>query len=242
MLSPEDEFLQRYQAGAAALDRGDWERARREFERLTLDLPEFAPAWDGLGRALDGLGDLTRAGRCFRRSSRLDRGSWQSRYHWGTALYRAGDLLQSRRWLRAATRLGPAERANHHRLGLCLADLGDLTGALRSFHRALECPENGIADARLWVCIGDGERDRGEYDQADAAFQRACLLAPSDPVVYHHWALLARRREAWDEAEQLARRARALERDGFRALVLLVELALERSDWSAAEVRIGELE
>lgn len=237
-----DEIYERYRTAEAALERRDLERARRQFEHLTLDAPGFAPAWDGLGQSLEGLGDLTGAGRCFRRAARLDPRNWRSRSLWGAALYRSGDLLGARRWLRRAAGLGPEVRVVHYHLGRCLADLGDLTGALRCFDRALTCAEGEITDTEVWIRIGDALRDREQYPEAEAAFERACLLAPEDRAVYHHWALLSRRREDWEDAERLARRARALEREGCRSLLLLVDLALDQQHWEAAQERISQLQ
>jgi tetratricopeptide (TPR) repeat protein len=242
MPSTEDDLEHRYLAATAALERGDVEMARRHFEVILADAPEFAPAWDGLGNCYEAEDDLKKAGDCFRKAMRLDRHGWRSRYNWGVALHRAGEVDKACRWLSEAAKLAPQERRIHQRLGLCYSDLGDYEEALRCYRRALEQPERGVTDAELYVEIGNVERDRGELEAADKAYERACLFSPNDPLVYYNWAVVAARQGDPDGAERLAVRAHALDPRSTRHLLLLINLAMDAGRWEAAEKRIADLQ
>lgn len=241
MLLSEMDLETRYLAATAAVERGEIDSARRLFELVLLDAPRFAPAWDGLGTCYEMEDDLNKAGDCFRRAMRCDRNNWRSRYNWGAALHRAGDVRTACKWLREAGRIAPTERRILHRLGTCYSDLGEHEEALRWFRRALEQPEREIRDAELYMQIGEAERERGDLEAAEKAYERACLLSPDDPSLYYHWALLtARAGDLWG-AQRLAFRARALDPRTLRYALLPVRLAADAGDWVAAEARITEL-
>jgi tetratricopeptide (TPR) repeat protein len=241
MIDVEEEICGRYLAAAAALARGDVETARRDFELLVLEAPRFAPAWDGLAGCWDAEGDLKKAGEYYRRAIRLDSRNWRSRLNWGSALHRAGEIKEACKWLRGAASLAPEERCIHHRLGSCHFDLGDYDEALRCYRRALECPEREITDSELYLSIGAAEMERGDLDAADEAYQKACLFAPDNPVVYHQWAVLCARQGDVENAERLAQRAVGLDRRSLRSLLLLVDLAVESGRWPDARSRIEEV-
>lgn len=241
MSAADDEIGYRYLEASAALERGDLDRARRAFDLLLLDVPRFAPAWDGLGRCHAAEGDLRRAGDCFRKAMRLDRRSWRSRFYWGTALLRAGDLQEACRWLREAQRLAPQERLVYLWLGTCYADMGDYPAALKTYRDALEQPERDVRDTELYVRIGSAECERGEFEAADKAYELACFLSPDDPQVYYHWASVTARQGDPDGAQRLAARAAALDPHSRQYLVLRIRLALEAGDQPAVDARLREL-
>src|SRR5690242_2703262 len=122
MTEPDDSLDRRYLAAVASLEREDWEAARRGFQWVLADAPGFAPAWDGLGSCHAAEGNLGSAEECYRKSMRLDRGGWRSRFNWGLALHRAGKLDEALPWLIGAAKLAPEERLIRHRLGLCYFD------------------------------------------------------------------------------------------------------------------------
>lgn len=238
----EEDLCRRYLAALSALERGHPVQARREFELLTLEAPRFAPGWDGLGACCEAEGELRRAGECYRRAMGLDRRNWRSRFNWGVALHRAGDLRQAIRWLRDALKLAPQERRIHRWLGQCHFDLGDPAEALRCYRRALEQPERDVRDAELWTLIGRAEAERGDYEAAEHAYQRACLLSPDEAEVYHGWAQVTARQGDRSGADRLAARAVALDPRSLQYPLLRVRLAADAGDWEAAESRIRDLE
>lgn len=238
----EEEVGTRYFRATAALQHGDLRLARREFECLTLDVPRFAPGWDGLGRCHDEEGDPLRAGECYRRAIRLDRGNWRSRYNWGRTLHRAGDLRGAARLFREAVRLAPTERLLHQALGQCRLDEGETSEAIRCFRTALEQPERDVRDADLHLLVATAEAERGDLPAAETACSLAALLAPDDPGVYQHWAAVSARAGDFTGADALAARAAALDPRSRRPRLLRASLAMERQDWEAAGARVRELD
>lgn len=241
-MEPEDELEQRFFRAQAALERGNWPGARRDFEILVLDAPGFAPAWDGLGRCHAAEDNLPQAEECFRRAVRADRGSWAARYHWGQALQAAGRVRDAARLYREALRIAPEERCLHYAMGQVYLELGEPREALFSLRAALEKRERGVSDAEVYIAIGGAEAERGDLQAADEAFQQACLLEPNNPRVLLKWATLSLRAGDLPGAERLARRAEALDHRSFRPRTLLAALAWERRDWAAADAAITGVE
>jgi Flp pilus assembly protein TadD len=242
MIHEDEEIGTRYFQATSALQHGDLRLARREFECLTMDAPRFAPGWDGLGRCHDADGDPHRAGQCYRRAIRLDRGNWRSRYNWGRSLHRAGDLRGAARLLREALRLAPTERLLHHALGHCRMDEGNPTEAARCFRAALAQPERELRDAELHLLVATAEAERGDLPAAEKECGLAALLAPDDPGVYYHWAAISARNGDLSGADSLAARAAALDPRSRRPHLLRASLAMERRDWAAAEMRVRTLD
>jgi tetratricopeptide (TPR) repeat protein len=241
MIEVEEDLCARYVAAASSLGRGDVDNARRDFELLVLEAPRFAPGWDGLARCWDAEGNLEKAGDFYRRAIRLDNRNWRSRYNYGVSLHRSGELREAGRWLRAAAHIAPQERSIHQRMGNCCFDAGEFEEALRHFRQALQCPEADVSDAELYLDIGKTEVERADLDAADQAYQKACMFAPDDPNVYYQWAMLCVRQGDLDNAVRLANRAKALDRNSLRTLLLLVNLAVDSGRWPDAQARIEEI-
>ena len=240
-LTADEELLERYVAARRLLDGGDSIHARREFESLTFDAPGFSAAWDGLGGCWEAEGELKRAFESYRRAIRVDRRNWRSRYNLGLALQRSGDLHGAMRWFRDAIKIAPKQRCLYLELGRCFAERGDCRSAIRTFEAALRQPEDDISDAEILKQIARAHSANSDHAAAEAAFERSCLLQPSDPDLYYHWAVAAAAAANLDDAERLAVRAAALERGGHRAALLRVTLAIDSGDETTARVRIDEL-
>ncbi|HEU4752874.1 MAG TPA: tetratricopeptide repeat protein [Armatimonadota bacterium] len=237
----EEDLCYRYLQAAAALERGEVDAARRAFQVLLLDEPRFAPAWDGLGGCFDLEGNLEKAGEAYRKAIRLDRMNWRSRLNWGLALQRAGELKEAVRWLKDAARIAPAERRPLQAIGDCYAALGEWAEALRWLRRALEQPERDVSDAELYVRIGSAEAEQANWQAADEAYSKACLLSPEDPEVFYHWALTTARSGDPENAQRLGGRAQALDPRSLRYRMFLIELAADQGDWPGAQSRIDAL-
>jgi tetratricopeptide (TPR) repeat protein len=241
MIDVEEELCARYLSAAAALARGEIDNARRDFELIVMEAPRFAPAWDGLASCWDADGQLKKAGEFYRKAIKLDGRNWRSRLNWGVALHRAGELKEACRWLRTAAAIAPEARCIPYRLGTCQLDAGDYDEALRSFRRALQCPEREVSDTELYLHIGRAELERGDLDAADEAYQKACLFSPDNATVYYQWAQLCVRQGDPENAERLALRARGLDRRSLQTLLLLVNLAVDSGRWPVAQARIEEI-
>ena len=239
---PDEVVAERYQDGLALLERGEPEQAREDLEAVTRLMPEFLPGWDALGRARAGAGDIEGAEQCFREAVRLDRGYWYSWYHWAQALRDAGRPAAALRVAASITRREPIARCVQFLRGRCQFDLGEVAKARRAFEAALGAREDEVADGMVLVQLAQVWADLEEFEEAEQCLQRACLVSPDDPQVFLCWAQVLSQRGDDEAAERMAKRAVALDRGSPAALLFLINLALEKSDWEKAEVGITGLE
>jgi tetratricopeptide (TPR) repeat protein len=115
----------------------------------------------------------------------------------GRALDALQDLLQ-------ALRLAPEDPATHYHLGIFLAQQGVEFGK-SELHASLQMEPDQI-DA--WLQIGAIHAERGEWPEAEAAYQAALDIDPSDPWANRELGLLLLDRGEVHEAIQYLRFAR----------------------------------
>lgn len=98
----------------------------------------------------------------------------------------------------------PGDALLAERIGICAIHLGDLVRATRAIARATDA---STATWRAWNARGVLADQRGEWDDADAAYAKAASLASDRPEILnnHGWSLLARGR--WREALSLLEQA-----------------------------------
>lgn len=239
-MSDEDPIHRRYFDACRLLDEGRVVDAQREFERLTLDAPRFAPAWDGSARSLIQLGQFDGAMEHFRRAIRLDPASWRIRYHMAAALRGAGRPGEARAHLVAAQRRDASQRCVAYEEGLCWLDEGEPLRGVKALERALALEPREISDAVVWTAMGRCWAETDEFEAADEAFSKALMIEPRDHRVLLHWAEFAAQRGRSEEAERFAVSARSLN-GGCEPDRLRLRLAMERGDSTAVEARLGDL-
>ena len=123
-----DHEIARIRLGRHFLEAGDPAAARSEFARSARARPSKA-AWGGLGRALEGLGDLPAAARAYEAGLAVDPADAELLRSSGFAHLRLGDLGIARRRLRASLQIEP----DHPRA----------KSAVRSLRRAQQPPPRG---------------------------------------------------------------------------------------------------
>lgn len=133
----------RHDEARAALQRGDFERARVLYHILIKVHPEDALAWREAGRASHALGELDFAVRELGRADELRNRAVDPELHYllGEALYALGRDAEARRVHdRAAREVGPAPTDRLERLWLAriLARRGDIFGADAIYDALLE--------------------------------------------------------------------------------------------------------
>lgn len=105
----------------------------------------------------------------------------------------------------ASDALTPAE---HLKLGVSYEYAGKPELALREYQRAAVGPLQGAA----LTCQGNIHAAQGRVMEAETAYRAALTLEPDNPVALNNLAwLLCQEGRSFDEAEQLVRRAIALE-------------------------------
>jgi arylsulfatase A-like enzyme/Flp pilus assembly protein TadD len=108
--------LLRVQAGEAARDAGDVDRAIVLLREATALSPGTASYWNSLGMALGGKGDLAGAAEAFRKAIHGDPTSAQYAYNLGLALRRQGRETEAVREFQRALQLDPGFTAARRQL------------------------------------------------------------------------------------------------------------------------------
>jgi tetratricopeptide (TPR) repeat protein len=103
--------------------------------------------------------------------------------------------------------------------GMAASLLKKYDEAIASFGKTLEClkrekePDREI-ELQAYVLLGEAYNEQKRYDQSDAVFERALLLAPNNALVLNNYSYyLSLREEKLDVAERYIRRCIAMEPD-----------------------------
>ncbi len=174
----------RLRPALGALGAGDWEQARRIYERVAADSPDLAEAQYGLGYALMRLGRTAPAIEHAERAVALDPDHAEYRYALATMLRSRGDLAGAIDAYRATLAIDPDETDCRIDLAGALEQAGRLDEAEAELRAQLEAtPGEQRADAhlvRVRLRSGGGSAE-------DLASWRATLDAilakPDDPLV-----------------------------------------------------------
>lgn len=182
----------------ALLSSGQLSKATALLETITSELPDFADAFDVLGRAQLKLGQLHQAMASFRRASGLTPSSVGRLQRLGLLAYYLGDADEAESLLEQATLLGHDTRAYDYQtlalLALLRAQQNDGTGMLRCrdlarslaakappserLRRVLNLTE-GIAALRqghFSATVAAVKELGAELDASDFDFDLACVL------------------------------------------------------------------
>jgi tetratricopeptide (TPR) repeat protein len=168
-------------------------------------MPERAPAYRGLGDALEQLGRVEDAMAAYRQALALDHDDYAARYHLAVALDRTGRREEAIPEYRETIRLCPNHAGAHNNLGVLL------------FERAKDLPSGPERDAGLKAaeehyCAAL----RADLGDAEALFNLGEVLSltgrPAEAVVAFRQAS----RLNPDDAETQAGLAAALEATGAR--------------------------
>lgn len=137
----------------ALLSSGQLTKAAALLETITTELPDFADAYDVLGRAQLKLGQLHLAMASFRRASGLTPASVGRLQRLGLLAYHLGDAVEAEHLLEQATMLGHDTRAYDYQtlalLALLRAQQGDGPGMMRCRDLARSLTAKAAPSARL---------------------------------------------------------------------------------------------
>ncbi len=177
--------------GRAALAQGDAEAARQAFERAREAAPSLPAALVGLGRIALAQGDAERAASLFDEAAESSQGDPEALYSAAQAYLQAGQTDEAERRLEALLEAHPGHAGAANDLAWLLAeqrrDLDRALGLARRASRSLPGPD--VQDTLGWVHI-----QRGEFDLAVEAFEKALQARPSFPMArYHLGVALAKR-------------------------------------------------
>jgi tetratricopeptide (TPR) repeat protein len=154
-------------------DEHKYDAAVRRLRALTAQQPEFARAWDNLGLALEGLGQLSEAVSSYRVAVRLNR-EQKSNSPWpplnlGTLLTRMGELKEAETLIREALHDEPGLAEAHYRLGVNLHKQGEEQAAIAALQQATKLDPS---KSEPLYTLGQIYREQGNVTAAARTFER----------------------------------------------------------------------
>lgn len=159
--------------GDCYLQRGDPAEALAEYHRALSLQSDYAPAYDGLGRAAESSGDVQKAIEHYRKAIELNPGYPDAAIHLGDLFLRDGRLNEAIDLFLTAIKVRPDFAAAYNRLGVAYARQRLSNEAIAALRQA-ETLERGNS----WhpVTIGGIFQDLGFLVQARREFDKALEL------------------------------------------------------------------
>jgi tetratricopeptide (TPR) repeat protein len=178
-----------YNAGLALLETRRFDDARASLESAAALKPEEPNVADALGRAYDGIGDVSRAIISFKRAIEINPEMFESYNNLGTVYFKNKDYSLAEANFTAALRLKPQAATSRFNLGLSYARQGRYTDAARELEQVVQAtPKDAEALYELGLAYERGGRD----NDAVLALRRAGSLAKSEELASRIDASLAR--------------------------------------------------
>jgi superkiller protein 3 len=177
--------------GYLLLDEKQFKQAEAKFrEALAIDA-KHAPAVDGVGRALQGLGKTAEAVAAYEQAAALwrEEGSDDTKIalqDWGYLLLDDNQFEQAEAKFREILAIHANYAPAVNGLGRALQGLGQAAGALAAYEQAAALwSEQGSADAKFALQNWGGLlEDVDDFEAAVAKFRQAVALAPDDSATW----------------------------------------------------------
>lgn len=170
---------------------------------------------------------LARAEAVLSEAVTLDPGLWEAHYDLGLARRRRGALDEARAALARAHELAPKEPEPLWALAECELARGELSKAAGLLEQLLEIAPDHV-EAHL--ALSAIERQRGEIDAALAAARALLIQNPRETRALLEIGRIYRATKAYDVAELVLEKARALSSESAAVYNELGLLALDRGD------------
>ncbi len=208
--SPEPALSQRLDRASEFFEKGDYEAARREYERATKEDPGSIPAWRGLGWTLWHLGERERALRVWNDLLKVRPNepelllalaqAYEQREEWGQAMQFYDKLLGSKsrprdahlgraRVFRATRKFSAAEEEIQRVLAdspadldaqFLLAGISGDTGRWAEAKRILDRLIVSKPELKTLRAHGDAATELGQFDEAVNDYRHALKIRPDD--------------------------------------------------------------
>ncbi len=186
--------------GDCYLKRGDPEEALAEYHRVLAIQNDYAPGWDGLGRAAEASGDVEKAIEHFRKATDLNPGFPDPSLNLGDLFMREGRYAEAIDLFIKAIRVRPDFAAAYNRLGAAYAyqRLGNEAIAALRHAETLEPgnPWHAVTIGRIFLRLDNlvqAERELARAHEKDPDYLEAYLVRAD----------LLRRLGRFDEAIQI---------------------------------------
>lgn len=162
--------------GELLLAGGAYDRAEAHFQQLAAEAPQSAEVWAALGAIALHKGDSASAQQAWKRA--LDLGIADARlcYQYATLADQAGLPQEDiRTALERVVQIEPDFDDAHYHLALLEKNARHFEAALREFHAMRHVPESRAY--AYWLALADTFNELGRRDEAQAAAERASILA-----------------------------------------------------------------
>ncbi len=159
----------RYKMGRLFLQKGLYEEARKEFQRVLEANADHALAYDGIGRTWFYAGEYEGAERNFKEALRFNPELWQTHNFLGIIYGRRKEFDKAMNEYKIAIALKPDGSILFNNLGMSLFFKGDHEQAVRAFTDALKLKN---ADKRIHNNLGLALCKMGRSQEALEAFRK----------------------------------------------------------------------
>jgi tetratricopeptide (TPR) repeat protein len=160
-----------------AIDRGDYEQARRELVQLATLAPSSAETHQRLGMVLQLEGRLPEAEACYRAALERDSDYVEALIGLGQVEALRGDQAAALKHFETAIEIEPHLPKAHFSLGRLFESQGKHDDALAAYFRALEYDPNNI---ELSMNVAGIQLAHNQADQALSRLDRTVELAPDN--------------------------------------------------------------
>lgn len=191
--------------------------------------PDYDRAWNNLGVALVGEGQIEEAITAYREAVRHRPSNPQAYYNLGLALAGRKEYQEAIRCYRKALFLRPRSAETHNSLGQALAGSGRRSSAIFCYRKAIELsPDNPRIRNNLGIILAD----QGDHPGAISQYRQALRINPDFAVVHSN---LGNSLTAAGRAEEALRHYR-------RAVDLEPDYAMGHNNLGTALARQGKLQ
>ncbi|HET6370236.1 MAG TPA: tetratricopeptide repeat protein, partial [Nitrospiria bacterium] len=195
--------------GSALLNRGEYERGRKEFEEAIRIDPASPSGWIGIGRADQLMGHLDLAEKELRKGTEMTT-RYDVRLYLGEVLRAQGKLAEARDVLEDVARRNPVDVAPRIELAGIAMIQGREAEGLRMADEVLRVdPENPDA---LYL-LGINELNHKRWIEARDTFVRLVKRRPDSAIGYYHLGLAESGLNRTEEARKAFAKAIALKPD-----------------------------
>ena len=218
-------------------EAGEYEAARRGFERSLELNPLYSKTWSNLGLSYVQLGRTDEARLAFERALELRPDLSGTLNNLGRLHVDGGRLEIGKGYLLkavAANPLNPEARVN---LGKLYQSLGDVAAARAEYEKAIDI-DDGFAPA--YNNLGLMQWENGDLDRAHRMLSHAVALAPLDAATHINLILLESA-QSGEPRDAAYRQALARYPDNAELWKALAEYSMRRQQWDEAVTAYEEL-
>lgn len=205
-----DEPIARYRCGMVLRWLRDHESALRHARLAAQALPEFAPARNGFGNALDALGRTGEAIAEFEAAVSLDPRHAEAFHNLGMAHRKIGHPEIAITHLSRALELKPAHPRIHLNYGVALLDVDRNDDAAAAFEAAIRLLGREFQPV---FNLGLARNRQRRFGEAEALFREALQQRPDDTLILACLGDVVAKLGRLDEALELLERGAALARE-----------------------------